>query len=443
MHRLARRTNNIRLILNPIVRSYVDPSDVNREKNLEKAKGQYERARKFREATDWDKLEKIQRELMGPKTEDEIDFRSLSDEQLEQVLTLQQEALEHFNKPPEQEKPKTQDKMLSMFEEDVNTNQIPKPIHYYRAIYKHLKKNMSNDKDNSFQLTKKMVRNQFDKNKNITERGALDLAINKAASYLHTQRAWSLDNDKSSPLERHSDDLSIDDKEEFENAELEKGKENLEGSPEYWNQYFQQIGSEDEKYCDFEVFKNFMYAYNKNMNTKVCVVGCGMSTVGTSLLAMKKSRDVLQVDFSEVAIKHQSNIHKNVPGMRFKQMNLLEDYLPESSFDLIFDKGLFDTVLSCDSGEEDITTLERNVWMALKGKGTYFLVSVTPIDGIRTMFCMHDWGIVKLASYNMETFELTDGMTEEEEDEDYETNVDEALLNPQVHFYAITKPDLL
>ncbi|KAL0488755.1 methyltransferase-like protein [Acrasis kona] len=314
-------------------------------------------------------------------------------------------------------------------------------IHYYRAIYKHLKKNMDNKQDRSFHLTKKMVRNQFDKNKNLTDPGQIDMAINKAASYLHSQRAWSLDNDRSTPLERHNSELSDLEKDSIEDAELEQGKQNLDSSPAYWNQYFQQAGSEDEKYCDFDIIKNYLYAYNKNTSTRICVVGCGLSTVGTSLLGMKRSRDVLQVDFSEVAIKHQSNIHKDVAGMRFKEMDVLKEYLPETSFDLVFDKGLFDNVLSSGS-EEDLDTLERNIWMSLRGKGVYFLVSITPIDGIRTMFCSHDWEIKKLGCYNMSTYETIDGMTEEEENEDYESNVNEAVMNPHVHFYVLVKPDI-
>lgn len=313
-------------------------------------------------------------------------------------------------------------------------------LKYYRRIIQKLREQLANDK-NSFKMTLSIVKKQFIRNANLQDQQSIEHCFAHAEEYLHRLRARSLHNEKPSTFDRYGKDKTAEEQQRLEELEVEVARQNIEQGPEYWNQYYQQQGSIDESYCDYEVLKKYLQPLNKTKSTKVLIVGCGVSSLGANMFG-RKSCEIYEIDYSEVAVKYMNELYK-FEGLGHLLMDVRKLEFPNEMFDLVVDKATFDTIMVAEEGEEDVQLMGENIWNVLKPGGVFFLVSVTPVDGIRAIFSGNPWLIEKLGALDLTTRDVIDGASEEEKNQDYESSVEESLARPMAHFYTLTKPTII
>lgn len=110
-------------------------------------------------------------------------------------------------------------------------------------------------------------------------------------------------------------------------------------------------------------------------------LGCGNSLLAEALvddLAAKVER-VVSIDFVESVVKAQEERVKNTKFEKkceFKTMDVLKmDELPESSFDLIVDKGTLDSLLTTSTAATDFADACKQISRLMKPNGWFVMVS--------------------------------------------------------------------
>jgi len=112
-----------------------------------------------------------------------------------------------------------------------------------------------------------------------------------------------------------------------------------------------------------------------------------------------------------------------------------------------------DTLLVEKGAEYDLQFLEDNIWRVLKPGGTYFLISVVPLEGIEDIFGSYPWNIeflgqeelggdlevMEAEKKNIAQMKKTGAASEDSPAQRIrQTGKDTAL----VHFYKLSKPKL-
>jgi SAM-dependent methyltransferase len=123
---------------------------------------------------------------------------------------------------------------------------------------------------------------------------------------------------------------------------------------------------------------------------RILILGCGNSRVGEDLLGDGWTGQIVNVDFSPVAIEQMKERYNDKFYHRFHNPRKMEflcsdvtQPLPfeDKSFDLIICKGTFDAVL-CSSGSVANANrmIEESVRLLANGHGVFFLVSYANPD---------------------------------------------------------------
>ncbi len=149
------------------------------------------------------------------------------------------------------------------------------------------------------------------------------------------------------------------------------------------------------------------------------VLGGGLSSLSARLV--EKCKLVYDIDISSFSVDYMDKLYKHVKGVRFMKMDARRMYFSPNMFDIVFDKGTFDTIMTEETGEQDVQDLEKHLWKVLKNHGVYMLVSATPLEGIEAIFSSYSWKIELLGKESItEAGEEDEEFDEEDEQEEPE-----------------------
>jgi len=121
-------------------------------------------------------------------------------------------------------------------------------------------------------------------------------------------------------------------------------------SQSYWDVFFQKRqGKAFEWYGEWPQLKPLVFDICRDK--KMLVPGCGNSDL-SSLMYDDGCVNITNVDFSKVAIKHMltSNLRAR-PKMKWAVMDMTKTTFGDGSFDVVFDKGSIDALMSESSDE--------------------------------------------------------------------------------------------
>ncbi|EFC50313.1 predicted protein [Naegleria gruberi] len=292
---------------------------------------------------------------------------------------------------------------------------------YYRTIIRLIEKQRylsEQDRNSLISYVKKEFR---DRSKNVEAQYQI------ADNFVHIMRAKDL---KSAQITTDA----------LDNNQLDESKELT-----YWNEYYKQHGYVEEWYCDWDVIKSYLPEAILKLKTKpnkeslqILDIGCGLSTVSLHLTGHMEKQlcSVTSIDISNMLIALMSDSYADIADIiSFKQMDVRDLSFEDNTFDFIFDKATFDSILSFDSSTiSDLTSYESEVYRTLKPGGVLMLCSVNPFEGIEGFFSGQTWSSIKLAgSKNLLEDHTTNNRSLQLAD-------DSVLGNAFLHFYHIKKP---
>ncbi|KAF0982491.1 hypothetical protein FDP41_011421 [Naegleria fowleri] len=352
-----------------------------------------------------------------------LDSRNLSDLSPDEIEKFK-ETLSPVKKRSTISSPVLGSKSIVEGEHDESALEKLKAPFYYKTILRLIEKQTYLTPEDRHSM-KEYVKKEFkDRSKNVEEQYLI------ADNFVHIMRAKDLKSAK----------LALDISEE---------SNVLEDSAEltYWNNYYQQHGFVDEWYCDWDLVKNFLPETIQKLKTaptketlKILDVGCGLSTVTLKLCDHfnKQRFSVTSIDISNVLIGLMKEQYADIPDViGFSQVDVkdMEKFFEDNSFDIIFDKGTFDSIMSFDSSTiEDITAYESEIFRVLKPGGLFMLCSVTPLEGIEGFFSGEAWSSVKLAGKK--------NLLEDHNNKGRKLQLpqDSAIQDAHIYFYHIKKP---
>ena len=148
------------------------------------------------------------------------------------------------------------------------------------------------------------------------------------------------------------------------------------GELEYWiKRYEEQKGKTYEWIENYQSLKPIIDNLNLDKNSKILNIGCGNSKFSEELYDNGYINN-FNIDYCENVIEFMKlrniNIRKNIV---FEVMNAEKTSYINDYFDCIFDKGTFDSILSCKNSLTHIAKLTYEISRILKIGGIYFLIS--------------------------------------------------------------------
>eukprot|EP00949_MAST-11_sp_MAST-11-sp1_P004448 g4448.t1 len=183
----------------------------------------------------------------------------------------------------------------------------------------------------------------------------------------------------------------------------------------YWNDFFvqreQNAGNSASSSSTFEWYgswsdvQDIVHRYAIPASTATAlVVGCGNSSTSEEMFDSGYS-NVASIDFSEVVIKEMSP--KSKEGLTFEVMDMLDMTYGDGTFDLVFDKGALDALMSDDS-EQSKTEAGRmfsEISRVLSSSGSYICITLAQkhIMAAFFRFFFVGWKV------NVHSFEPSDG----------------------------------
>ncbi|KAG2394014.1 hypothetical protein C9374_003778 [Naegleria lovaniensis] len=351
-----------------------------------------------------------------------LDSRTMSDLSSEEIEKFK-ETLNPAKKKSTILSPVLGSKPIVEGEQDESLLEKLKAPFYYKTILRLIEKQTYLTPEDIHSM-KEYVKKEFrDRSKNVEEQYQI------ADNFVHIMRAKDLKSAKLA-LDISEDSNVLEDSEELN----------------YWNNYYQQHGFMDEWYGDWDLVKNFLPESIQKLKTaptketlKILDVGCGFSTVSLKLCDYfnKQRFSITSIDISNVLIGLMKEQYADIPDIiGFSQVDVrdMEKFFEDDSFDIIFDKGTFDSIMSFDSSSiEDITAYESEIFRVLKPGGVLMLCSVTPLEGIEGFFSGEGWSSVKLAGKK-------NLLEDHNKSRKLQLSQDSAIHDAHVYFYHIKKP---
>uniref|UniRef100_A0A8C6VDE4 eEF1A lysine and N-terminal methyltransferase n=1 Tax=Naja naja TaxID=35670 RepID=A0A8C6VDE4_NAJNA len=149
-------------------------------------------------------------------------------------------------------------------------------------------------------------------------------------------------------------------------------------SSEYWDRFFRKRGERAfEWYGEWSGLGPTLGRYLR-LRDSILVVGCGNSELSEQLYD-EGYHDIISVDINERVVKQMQERSMQLrPKMTYMVMNVLQMDFPDDHFQVVFDKGTLDALLT--DGEE--TTLKRaermfaEIGRVLQFGGRYLCVSL-------------------------------------------------------------------
>ncbi|KAK8899680.1 hypothetical protein M9Y10_002002 [Tritrichomonas musculus] len=155
---------------------------------------------------------------------------------------------------------------------------------------------------------------------------------------------------------------------------------------DYWNTRYEREPDPFDWYQTWDRLKSVVMPVIENINPKVALdLGCGNSTLPYDLLSDGFER-VIGYDASQVVISQNTERYKDEPRLQWICGDVSKmDKVESSTFDVVFDKGTLDSLMSSGSSVRTVNAVLNEVLRILK-PGGYFVEISYGTPNTRTSF---------------------------------------------------------
>ncbi|CAK0817407.1 unnamed protein product [Prorocentrum cordatum] len=149
------------------------------------------------------------------------------------------------------------------------------------------------------------------------------------------------------------------------------------GGTSYWdNRYLESTAPFDwlETYSDLRPHIDCVSCGNRDIS--ILDAGCGNSLLAEQLYD-DGYRNITSIDNSQVVVQQMIARQQQTarPELQWLCMDVLEMSFPDSSFDLVIDKSLLDTLMCTSGPAGDTSAYLQGVFRILRSRGTLMCVS--------------------------------------------------------------------
>lgn len=165
-----------------------------------------------------------------------------------------------------------------------------------------------------------------------------------------------------------------------EESQLDQELENVTNHPappyddtSYWNTRYSNEPEPFDWYQKWSKLKNIISPY---FSAKECALdaGCGTSTLASDLVA-EGFEKVIGVDISSNAINIMKERFESEPKLEFIQGNCLQLPFEDNKFDVVFDKGMMDSLMCSGPASKNVNPIMSEICRVLKPGGFFFEIS--------------------------------------------------------------------
>lgn len=146
------------------------------------------------------------------------------------------------------------------------------------------------------------------------------------------------------------------------------------GKTEYWDERYTRDPEPFDWYQRWSGVRDIIGEYLKSKSASILNVGCGNSRLSEEMYEDGYTQ-IMNVDYSLVAIKAMQEKYREKAGMQFVQMDLRAMEFPEGAYNVVIDKGTLDSVLCGEGSTLNVQKMLMEVSRVLDSKGTYILIS--------------------------------------------------------------------
>lgn len=145
------------------------------------------------------------------------------------------------------------------------------------------------------------------------------------------------------------------------------------GRVQFWDMRYAEEHEPFEWYYGYEYFRETIRE-SIPLDKRVMIAGCGSSNM-LGDMADDGYENLVGGDISRVVLAQLKYRYKDYPQITFFQGNILDTDLPESSFDAIIDKALFDSLLCTQTSSITIAQYLFEVERLLTDTGIFIIIS--------------------------------------------------------------------
>ena len=161
----------------------------------------------------------------------------------------------------------------------------------------------------------------------------------------------------------------------------------------YWNHKFKQdklLNITSDWLLNFENVKAVILHFFSE-DSIILIVGCGNSDFSSKLYDIGYKYQT-NIDISDIVINHMQEKNKNRIYQTWDVGNVLDMTYSDNTFDIIFDKSLFDCMLYLHPNSRDITIKKMlNEYIrVLKKNSIYIFITTYPYTELKYLF-NKDW----------------------------------------------------
>ncbi|KAF2075464.1 hypothetical protein CYY_003245 [Polysphondylium violaceum] len=151
-------------------------------------------------------------------------------------------------------------------------------------------------------------------------------------------------------------------------------EEETYGSCSYWNTRYQQESTPFDWYQSFIGLKSYFESLIK-LQDDILMVGCGNSLLSEQMYEAGY-KSIVSMDISPVVIEQQNLRYRDkYPDLQFLVENALDMSFQDNTFDIVLDKGTFDTIMCGDNSQENALIMCQEINRVLKPGGKYIIIS--------------------------------------------------------------------
>lgn len=145
------------------------------------------------------------------------------------------------------------------------------------------------------------------------------------------------------------------------------------GKADYWDERYKANDTTFDWFVSFEPLKDLIQSIVRH-DHKILVVGCGNSRLSPQLYD-SGYQNVTNIDISEVVIHQMKTRYKELDRMEWLKMDVMKMEFPDSTFDVVIDKGTVDSLLCGSNSFHNVYQMNKNVARVLKRGGRYIVVT--------------------------------------------------------------------
>jgi len=146
------------------------------------------------------------------------------------------------------------------------------------------------------------------------------------------------------------------------------------GKTEYWDERYTRDPEPFDWYQRWSGIRDIVGEYLKSKSASILNTGCGNSRLSEEMYEDGYTQ-IMNVDYSLVAIKSMQEKYREKVGMQFVQMDLRAMEFPEGAYNVVIDKGTLDSVLCGEGSTLNVQKMLMEVSRVLDSKGVYILIS--------------------------------------------------------------------